>query len=367
MINFLILCSIIVLSLIFRKSRIVEVIDFVFLYIWMAFASVNLADRNVYISKYINSDLWGSATEYLFNSFLQFCQKNGLTISQFFQLLSLLILLILFLGIHRLTNNQNVVLACYMIFYYCIDTVQLRFAIAGAVVVLAFSFLFKKSNNWKNYLYFGLLILVASMFHASAIACEVYLLVPILNIKKSVLIAIIIGILGIVTVRTGWIIWIIGYFLGGKVQVINSDYSINMQLYTVFRVIIVCLEYVSFMLVWKRNKDTLAHGAAKGTILNESKRINRGLIINIICLSVIGLIPFAVDWYRIQQPVVMLNYCIYASCLLPEQANSWNKRNIKLLTFMLIVAIVNFYLLVGHSASLMNSIVHQLLFENQIL
>lgn len=364
MVNLFLMCVLIILSLIYKHSKLLEGLDFAYLYVLMAF-NTSLPDRDVYISKYMNAGSWGSATEYLYNHFLMFCVNRGLTIEQYLQLFSILILSILFIAINRFTKYQNAVIAFYMIFYYCMDAVQLRFALAGAIVVLAFSFLFNKESGWKQYLVFALLVLCASLVHASAIVCEIFLLAPFLNVKQSIIIASILGGLGYIAVRSGLISSAVVYFLSGKIYIIKKDYSLTSQMFTAFRMLLVCIEYVLFYYFWPR-RSLVESNVASDNLLAEDNLLERGLIVNILCLAGISLLPFANDWYRIQQPVMMLDYCIIVSRMKPEKINCIEKRNFELVIYVLIGVILNYWLLMGRSG-LIWSVEYPLFFQNQLL
>lgn len=326
----------------------------------------SLPDRSVYISKYINVDNWGSATEYLYNNFLQFCANHGLTTEQYLQLFSLLILGILFIAINRFTKYQNAVLAFYMFFYYCMDAVQLRFALASAIVVLAFSFLFDKKSSWKQYVIFAVLVLCASLVHASVIVCEIFLLAPFLNVKKSIITASLLGGLGYIAVSLGWVSSAVVYFLNGKEYVIKTDYSIWSQMLTAFRMLLICVEYSLFYYFWSRKHGTSEENVANNNLLPEEELLRRGVIVNILSLAFICLLPYAIDWYRVQQPVMMLDYCIIVSCMKPEKINIFKKGNLELVAGVLTGVALNFWLLMV-VGDLIWSVIYPLFFKNQLL
>ncbi len=363
MLFLLITALLVIFSIIYKKSKALFAIDFIWMYILIVSAGDDLADRSVYLSKYINVNEWASATEYMFNLFMNICKQSHLSFEQFVYIYSFIFLLILYIATYKFTKNYCVVIALYFIFFFCMDAVQLRFSMASAISIYAFTYIYKDNIKKRDYIIFSILIFLASGFHLSALFFYIFILLPKFSIKKCIYFSVLCAIIGYMMVYTGIADEIVGAFLGGKMMVIRNDYGFYRQVYTAFRMIIAFLQYFFFYLLEKNHRKRT--NSNSGMISNRRLLMDQGLKMNIIVLAAIGVLPFAVDWYRIQQPIIFLNYCVLGNCLIPEKKHKLKLINLQIVLFACLFSIVELSLLVLVSQDLFETIIVPLFFENK--
>lgn len=354
MLCFLITSILILLSQILKNSKFVYFLDF----IWMLFLATTpdgLSDRTIYLLKYENVIGWSSATEYSFNTFMLIAREFNLEFEEFIFVYIFVFLFILYMATYKFTNNYCAVIALYFIFFFCMDVVQLRFAMASAISILAFSYIYKENITKRDYIIFCLLILFASSFHLSALFFYIFLFLLKFSIRKCFCLSVLSAVIGYLFVYVGIADRIVNYFLGGKIYVIRKDYGVYSQIYTIFRMVVAFMQYYIFYLLERSNRMKIK--VKTGFIKNRKILMEQGLKMNIIVLAVIGILPFAVDWYRIQQPIIYLNYCLIANCLVPENKGKLKVHNLQIILVACIFSIIELILLVFVSSGLIETII----------
>jgi len=151
------------------------------------------ADTERYIDYYNYVDLGVGHMEIGWNVLSILCKKIGLSAYLFNLLIALLTLLFFGYGIRRQESKRvygNALFLLYSLGFYFLMFNGMRQLFAGSIVFLAFQMLFEKHRKWKALL----LILVASLFHTSALITLPVLILP--NVKlttQKVIIALVIS------------------------------------------------------------------------------------------------------------------------------------------------------------------------------
>ena len=303
MIVLLVTIVMIILSFLFKKSKFVYLLDFIWMYFLIVYAGNNLADRSIYKMKYLYVNEWNTATEFAFNKFMIFCVNFGFDFEHFLKIYILCFLLIIYFATYRFTENICAVIGFYYIFFFCMDAVQLRFSMASAVAVLAFTFIYAENIAKKDYIIFVLLIILSAGFHIAAAFFLLFFIIPKIDLKKCCYIAGIAALLCIVMVQTSMAERMIEIFLGHKIAVIRQEYGILRIMYTIFRMLIIFLQYYLFYFSQKRKNFESVYSGYRREVTNREQLMEYGLKMNILILSSIALLPFSVDWYRVQQPL----------------------------------------------------------------
>lgn len=156
--------------------------------ILILFAGVtNGADYGNYKLNYEN------AREYSINGFeplYQFmvlgAKKINLTFHEFFSLYVIFGMLLLLSAYKKYVKNINFVLILYFLYPFAMDTVQIRSFMSVVIVFIGLRFLQSESDKWNVPKYIAV-VLLASMFHISALVYVIFILVKYLDNKFAVI------------------------------------------------------------------------------------------------------------------------------------------------------------------------------------
>ena len=162
---------VVVLLLLFPKSKFLRVISLVYLLVLFCF-NTDCADREGYVMDMLNVDIY--EREYLWQVVLLFWRYNHIDFQYLVAGIGVLYLSSLYYVTGKLSNKSNLVVACYMIGLFFLDVVQLRYTASLIFVLWAFYLYFSQKKH--NILYFITFICVASLIHASNIIFLLYLL-----------------------------------------------------------------------------------------------------------------------------------------------------------------------------------------------
>lgn len=166
-------------GLLFKKSKAVTFLIATVMYIISAYRTYD-ADYNSYLISY---NLLGSGDGYRYAGYtwLQRIFYNaGASFEQYNKVFSLIVILMMLYGISLLTKNINQVLSCYLVFSFPLDVVQMKTALANAMVLIGIALVLtmrqgaSEKELWllrgKRRRLIGLVLLVLSCFiHFSSI------------------------------------------------------------------------------------------------------------------------------------------------------------------------------------------------------
>ena len=132
----IIFLSAIVAGIISRKSKICTTYIFVVMYLFAAFRTYD-PDYNNYLIEFQNLN-YSTELRYVgYTSFIKLFHTLGLDFNQYNYVFYFIVFLLLIIGINLLTENVNSVLACYMIHSYALDVIQMKSAMANALIIVA--------------------------------------------------------------------------------------------------------------------------------------------------------------------------------------------------------------------------------------
>ena len=179
------------LSLFFKRSRILFVVQVVWITLLAGF-NTNGADFQNNYNTYVvanNTDKWGNIYTWLATLF----KINNIDYVYFNFFLVTLCTCLLSFVIIKLTNYPNLVLSMYYIYPFIDNIIQKRGYYAVCILTLGLYFLLKSKKS-SNVVLFMLLTLLALQFHASAIimfTIPFFMMLPI-KVERNIVILIII-------------------------------------------------------------------------------------------------------------------------------------------------------------------------------
>lgn len=183
--------GLIIVSLIYPKSKKVAILNLFFMWIIISFNYYN-ADYNNYIKIYNNPSI---IADLGFGLMCRIFQSIGFSYNTMLGVISAICLSLLYRVFHRMSDKVALVTALYFIFPFFADAIQIRNFIAMSIVLFSLKYLDENNSRLHIVLYY-ICIFIAISFHVLAI---VYLALPLIN-KLSIKLNIILGIIGALSI-----------------------------------------------------------------------------------------------------------------------------------------------------------------------
>lgn len=237
----------------------------VMIVLWMIWAgNTSNVDYRNYSNIYntmgnLNLDSWGGV-EIGFNFLFRTGNSLGLSYQQFVMFISFVTLLLLSIAFCRISKYPGYLAVAYSFFPFLLDVMQMRNAIAAAIVANAIPYLIRKS-----YFKYTILIFISTLFHTTMLF-YLLLLGVIFSKKIVVMISIAVSLAGI-SLGLPFLRWIMNYLPSGAKYIVylEGNSLINRLLYVVF---LISFVIVSEFLVYKY----------KYLFLNKEKTQNKDII-----------------------------------------------------------------------------------------
>ncbi len=182
------LLILIILGLFFRKSKILTILDYLFI-IYNVGTRTSGVDFDVYRNEYLWSAYSkGSDVRYIgFYYVEKFAHSLGFTLNEYLLFMVILSCSIFFIGLIRVTDKPNAALSLFFIYPFGHEAVQTRTFLADSIIVFSLYYLFQNKNenncfNIKNICIYFILAFLASSIHFLA---AIYIIVGILYIFLS--------------------------------------------------------------------------------------------------------------------------------------------------------------------------------------
>lgn len=370
--QYIILITIVLTSLIKRKSRILTLTLFLMLWLFFGF-NTNNPDYHNYTLKYQgynNSDLG-------FALILKLFYKLGFSYQHFLIIISFVGLLILAISIKKYTNDLKLVFALYFIFPFLLDIVQIRNFIVSVIIVSSIHYL--ESTKKIDTLKFIIAVLFATSIHSSAIFYLSFLLLRIVKIKHlSIFISLII--LPLMSISYTNIIPFLVTNIYSNIKILNWFYG-RTKLGLLLPISLQIIGFIIHFIGYKRLKNKLSYNSAivhhsstkassKSKSLNttlNNKYLNRGYLdtmlkINVIIFLLFPFYIFNTIFFRLYSNILILNYVVMGNAIRHAFINKYERLfySITVATYALILMF--FFILRSHFQTVFIKI-----FENNLL
>ncbi len=332
---FILFISAVIAGFVFKKNKFL----FIAILIYMALligGSRGLADEAVYITRYNDYLKHQGETEIIYTIFIGIF--NLLHFSYYDWLL---VNGIIYAGatgflVNRLCpDNRNFVLACLLIFPLCMDATQLRQTLAMIVGWMAIFWLFKTKSKYLAIIGSTLLIILSACIHASTIFYLILVPVVLTKDKKGFTLGYTILLASIISILcfTPLLKQIASIFISpdklDRVFGLGSKYTLVQQL-KIIKLILLVFVLQAFPYIYIKYLRRMETTEFQDFVFKA----------NIVMLAIIPLIFLVMDFYRIQQMMVIFNCCSVASMLVVK------KRNFAIQAVTIIVSIACLYMLV---------------------
>lgn len=365
---------IILLNLTFRKSKILYVIDFIYMWILMGW-SYNVADYDVYFTRYTYPEIYGTL-EPLYVAIQNIGKIMGLSYNSFLAYMSFIFLLVRMILIRSMSIRPNYVIGLYLLFPFIMDITQIRMFYATTIVLLGI-FVLMKNYRYSN-IFFVIIIIIASMMHS---ACIIYLLVLVaknvkeFNTKKYLKTCIFGCVILYIMLPTGVLYDVLtvisGAFGFGRkfietVFVTSQAYKITYKItYMVEILLFFCLMNSIFKRIMKNNSISYIEKTKDNKKVSNLEFTQFCAKVNDSLLIVLPLAWFSGDIYRVQHGMTILFYIAFSNF---EGFRSSNRGKIKLNQVLVTGFVIIFMLLflLGIS-SLRETVFIPVFFENGLI
>ncbi|WP_345753142.1 EpsG family protein [Lactiplantibacillus pentosus] len=270
----------------------------------------------------------------------------GLDYAGFRMIIAFLSVIILMVGILRITNNLSFVAFFYAISLFTIDAIQVRNSLMLSIVVLAFSFLIVR--DWKHYLTAGVLLFLASTIHSLALAFFVPYLLSFFKLRIQRIMGSAMVILSLIMLIVGEIfqeqlISVLQFVLnifgsrsdaGSNVASVYTNSSGSIAIFAAFMVAIVSMLIVLYLSLEVEDNTKVGN-------LTQ-------VVIPMVMLGLVAVMMMETssDYVRLLRNTSLFVFIYFATFLgQRQQLPLWlNKRGTFFTVCLLLVASVTFYL-----------------------
>ncbi|MEQ6996726.1 EpsG family protein [Enterococcus casseliflavus] len=356
---FLIILSVLFLVFAFYKSSNLFFSGALIFIMWILFAfSSKTADHLIYERRYYNNSI--ESTEPLFNLLVNLSNKCGLSLQTFIFLMATIFIIVLYWflsDVNLSIIHKGFVISLYFIYPFSMDLIQLRNTMSFIPILIGIKFLV--ANKKQSDVMFFFFLTLSVFLHYSGVFYIFLWIVKKINLKQTILVTSI-TILLISTLSNFKEILI---YLASKIgagskittvlsnAIMQQDDTINGTKYMMIITFI-----ISILLLIYVYKKTLNH-----FVLYVIK-------LNILLLTIVPLLDYAVDLFRIQRYLLILVYVSLSYYLVKNSDNIYSKYSAKMLLFKIItllVPICGLYINIVHSGIF--TIVFEPIFKNNIL
>ena len=347
------------------KKNKTAVLIFVAACIFLLFGWSNgTADLKIFLNRFYNYESVSNTTEPVFNFLMQLFNTLGLEYQHFVIFLALVYSAGIVV-VCKLVSHENVAFpaAMMILFPLCMDATQQRQTLGMCVAWIALLCLMKIKRKYLSCILFSVFCLLATLIHISFIVFFVCIFAKLFNSRTVIVITLIaifvLFFLGPVFFRD------IGFQIFAKEKVSRvfnmglNYYGLNSVMSAYFRIFMI---FLSFMVPYLYTKYMTVR-----TIDSTSVLICR---LNIVILTILPFILFTVDFYRLQQTLILFNYCAISNWMVQPSLKkryyvTINLKNTVYLWMTLFFAFLNLVLLVLRSSNI--NTVFRAFFEKNIL
>lgn len=298
----------IVLGLIFRKSRFISIVMAVWLFVLIGF-NYGGPDILAYQGMY---DFFGNSNVYhffgldqLYGSWWMYSKSMGWDMMRSNAILTAMLSLVLFRGIRLITPYSARVYSLLFIFPISDLVIQRRNFAAMVFVIYGIHWLNAKYKF--GYLKYALAVIVASGFHQMALPFLVFAIVPFLDkkesIKKTVKYSLIGGVLALIGVKYSGML-----FSADKIQLYTEDATNRLPLwkaavYMVIHVVLVGIVYMNYKTGRKGQENDVANQ-------DFESRTKYLIIMSVISLAFMPLYAYNSAFFRYLRSLLPAIYAI---------------------------------------------------------
>lgn len=221
--------------------------------------------------------------------------------------------------IKKFTPNITVVLVLYLIYPFILETVQIRNFIAASIIIFAFQYIVAYEKNFKKYF---ILVIIASLFHTSALIYFAAYLIQVRNTKKMFYTVLLITILSIILFPL--MVDVLSLFTTSEKVIAytttSTSYLTKFVILIYFAISLLLVKY-SIKIVEANDARIKGDLRIKNVSTYQRSRTIKPLDtaaimkINIMCMMVMCFLLNNLNFIRVYRNVFLLNYILFSICM----------------------------------------------------
>lgn len=297
------------------RNRFVSLLMGIFLFVLYSFEYTKngYGDYHVYEGIYkgiSKGELWALLDyEPIFVFTLKLFAKIGLSFVEIKILLGFFYVFVIYKTISLYTKNVALPLALFFIFPAIFDAELIRFSLAFSFVIFGMKFIIR-GKKWKDYIYFGLCVVIGSCCHVSVIFYFIFFLLLIKNKKIFYAIVFFLIIFGFGLSMTNVYSILNSLPFGDHIR---SKYQTDYQS-TTLGMLVFIFTNLSIILIAAITKFSIRHSKIKFS--NWAGYLNDKIIdINVISLLLVIISLFTTQVQRLTHLMLLYNYIYLASVM----------------------------------------------------
>lgn len=337
-------CLLLILSLLFQKSKGLMYAILVFMWILGTFC-YGTADDSVYLSRYNSPQLWNAHTEYGFAFIIQICRLLNLPFIGFKGVVFLIETTLVGSTVIKYSRHPKLVLLLFIVCPYPLLVVQIRSSLAASIMVFSCRYLLdnEKRKEWIANAKFILGIILAALVHTSAIMWLLLFVIKKLDTKKTIIFAIVTNVIIYFILKPNRIASLISIFgAGNRIrQYLSSAYATSEWRHVGPAIYVIYVSAFMLLFLFKyKSKCHIRNITRIDTEANQLEFIKKANIIFLVLVSII--LRYTSEVTRIQEGFMVINYIYLTNCISTDRFSLKrisNKNLSKLSTIVLFVGI----------------------------
>lgn len=330
---------------------------FLFIIMWILFGG-NTWNADYASYQYIYSLIGHShayvSTEPGFELLSLLAAKIGLNYNGFLIVYSLLGLILITTTLKKYTNKINLVLILYILYPFLLDIVQIRNFMAMCIILYSTKFLI--TNNKIDFYKYVIGVILATLFHNSAIFYLIFLLVKIKSKKKIMITTISVVLIGIIF-QTIVPNIIYNFFPENRY---DSYFSFNIGIMQ--KVLLLIYLLINLLITYYSYKRVNKLNSGNEELIDFSELVMK---INILIMIVFVFLSININFIRLFRNILPLNYILYSNVFKKNTLSLKLSNFIHSLSLFIFIIVSNiiFIILIAYESVVIPIFTNNLLFK----
>lgn len=309
---YLIAAFLMILGIVKKKSKLLFILQIVWLWIFMGGNNVN-ADYANYEYRYKLISMSGIKLnrEVLYDIFSFLSQLLGFNYVGFRMLIVAIALLLIGITLKKYSYNPCFALSLFMLYPLLDSIIQMRTLITMAILVFSIKYLIEDKRG--NTIKFIICILIASGFHNLALFYLILVLSKFCDIKQCAKVSAIMLVVSIVAVSV--LPQMAALIISKENVTAYFDSPNRLSIYKVIGIIIwqLCGMILTFLVNGKIMKGKVSFVTSNNEINKENKAINTISKINVLLSVIFPFYIFSSLFMRVYRSTLLLNYLAFSN------------------------------------------------------
>lgn len=345
--NIIISIILVIMALIKKNSKITFYALLLWMWILFAFNNMN-ADYEMYKMLYDNGENYSAFHNFepIFKQLYIIGNNLNIPYETFIAIYSLIGLLILSIAIRKSTKNFSFALACYFLFPFFIDIVQIRHFMAFVILTYAFQYLGKTTK--KDIIKYYILNIIAIGFHSASLVFLILPIIQLIPMKKLIIGITAIDIILIVFARLNILPALIAKIVTGEKYVLyfsGTQWQNGLNGIFVFGTVQIGVLVILYLVrkLWNMQKIKNIDNINQEEMNIRERKFEAVFKSNIFLLIIIPFYYYLVELARIFRIILLTDYIVIGNSI--TKKSIYNNMYIKIITIIIIIILFIFLIL----------------------